>query len=406
MKMKMKNRKGSTLVLTLIVFAVLMIFATFLLGFMVTENKQAMYHQNKTQAYYIARGGAEVVESAILNILRDDNKISKNKLIESIGPEPQEVDLDISIASNEENHVSIWKDNENSIITIKSTAKVNKVNQTVEKVIPINVIPTEEDLILDGSNFIAMDWATQNLHDKFTVKIVPDDEKYKYPIYDFEYSDLLYDQIPPVDNRETLSGNVWGKAGVAESNYFVDNLTISNDVTIINKVNVFVKGYVNILNNANINARGKSENLNIYIYGDEQINSNSFIINDGGSAFRNIIANFYIYKGDSNLYIKKTTISGAIISNGDNMILNSDDSGKDNIFLKGYIYAPKTNIKFRTKKHFAMTLIGYIVGETLEHEHRKIANQFYTQQIGDGGISVPVKVPGIPIVEAIDGYYR
>lgn len=264
--MKMKNRKGSTLVLTLIVFAVLMIFATFLLGFMVTENKQAMYHQNKTQAYYIARGGAEVVESAILNILRDDNKISKNKLIESIGPEPQEVDLDISIASNEENHVSIWKDNENSIITIKSTAKVNKVNQTVEKVIPINVIPTEEDLILDGSNFIAMDWATQNLHDKFTVKIVPDDEKYKYPIYDFEYSDLLYDQIPPVDNRETLSGNVWGKAGVAESNYFVDNLTISNDVTIINKVNVFVKGYVNILNNANINARGKSENLNIYIY--------------------------------------------------------------------------------------------------------------------------------------------
>lgn len=57
--MKLKNRIGSTLALTLMVFAVLMIFATFILSFMVTENKQAMYHQNKTQAYYIARSGAD-----------------------------------------------------------------------------------------------------------------------------------------------------------------------------------------------------------------------------------------------------------------------------------------------------------------------------------------------------------
>ena len=39
-----QNRKGSTLALTIIIFAVLMIFATFTLGFMVTENKQAMYY--------------------------------------------------------------------------------------------------------------------------------------------------------------------------------------------------------------------------------------------------------------------------------------------------------------------------------------------------------------------------
>jgi len=63
---KTQKRKGSTLALTIIIFAVLMIFATFTLGFMVTENKQAMYHQNKTQAYYIARSGAEVVEEALV----------------------------------------------------------------------------------------------------------------------------------------------------------------------------------------------------------------------------------------------------------------------------------------------------------------------------------------------------
>lgn len=65
----MKNRKGSTLVMTLIVFLILMIFASFILGFMVTENKQAIHHQNKTQAYYIARGGAETVEAALIRQL-------------------------------------------------------------------------------------------------------------------------------------------------------------------------------------------------------------------------------------------------------------------------------------------------------------------------------------------------
>lgn len=70
-KMKLRNRKGSTLALTIIIFAVLMIFATFTMGFMVTENKQSIYYQNKTQAYYIARGAADIVEGAVRIQLRE-----------------------------------------------------------------------------------------------------------------------------------------------------------------------------------------------------------------------------------------------------------------------------------------------------------------------------------------------
>jgi type II secretory pathway component PulK len=77
------KRNGSTLVLVIMVFAVLMIFGTFILGFTVTENKQAMYYQNKTQAYYIAKSGADIVEVALISSLNDTDSVSHyNKLLD------------------------------------------------------------------------------------------------------------------------------------------------------------------------------------------------------------------------------------------------------------------------------------------------------------------------------------
>ncbi|MFY9214060.1 MAG: hypothetical protein WAO45_05010, partial [Tissierellaceae bacterium] len=94
----MKKRKGSSLVLVLMVFSVLMVLSTFIVGFMVTENKQSLYHQHKTQAYYIARGGAVAVEAAILKM--DEAQIDKlNKELDKGEVEIDEIDIDGNIAN-------------------------------------------------------------------------------------------------------------------------------------------------------------------------------------------------------------------------------------------------------------------------------------------------------------------
>ncbi|NLL82194.1 MAG: hypothetical protein GX231_07810, partial [Tissierellia bacterium] len=108
--MKLKSRKGSTLLLTLMVFAILMIFVTFISGFMLTENKQAMFHQNKMQAYYIARGGAEAVEAAILGMDEDGVEELEDKLKNGI------VDIgQLDIGGNKA-YVTVSKDGENILI--------------------------------------------------------------------------------------------------------------------------------------------------------------------------------------------------------------------------------------------------------------------------------------------------
>lgn len=70
----MKKRRGSTLVLTIMVLAVLMVLSTVLLNVMVTNSKQGVMHRNKIQAYYIARSGAEIVEAAIMDMEEEEIK--------------------------------------------------------------------------------------------------------------------------------------------------------------------------------------------------------------------------------------------------------------------------------------------------------------------------------------------
>ena len=155
--MKLKNRRGSTLALTLMVFAVLMIFATFILGFMVTENKQAMNHQNKTQAYYIARSGAEVVEAAI----RKELKISVD-FINTISADidsPTRITFSNLNIDYEDAFVDVWRkenesENENDInytVFINSKAVVaNGITENVWKEIDIDL--SEELVTLDIDN--------------------------------------------------------------------------------------------------------------------------------------------------------------------------------------------------------------------------------------------------------------
>ena len=61
MKSKFFNESGSVLALTLVIMLVLMILGTALLNMSLAENKFAIKQEDKMQAYYIARSGAQAV---------------------------------------------------------------------------------------------------------------------------------------------------------------------------------------------------------------------------------------------------------------------------------------------------------------------------------------------------------
>jgi len=143
--MKMKNRKGSTLVLSLIVFAVLIVFGTFLLGFMVNENKMSLNHQGKIQAYYIARAGAEAVEAAIIYELDDDEK---SVLIDLNEGQSKEIQVEIPQIGK----VPVKIVRTSSTLEIISTGEVDNNIETVTKI--LNIIPGE--YVKVNYNFIVM----------------------------------------------------------------------------------------------------------------------------------------------------------------------------------------------------------------------------------------------------------
>src|SRR5690554_1687535 len=133
MKKHLRKRKGSTLAFTIIIFAVLMIFATFTLGFMVTENKQSIHYHNKTQAYYYARSGVEVVEEALIDRLNSfSNDIALQRDFVDRFEEAREIDVDLEYLTGPvivENEVI----NGRKILTITSTVTHQNVTQTVKK---------------------------------------------------------------------------------------------------------------------------------------------------------------------------------------------------------------------------------------------------------------------------------
>lgn len=65
--MYIKNEKGATLPLVLMVMVVLMILGTILLFLSVTEARQVAREEKNMQAYYIARSGADAIAKHIIN---------------------------------------------------------------------------------------------------------------------------------------------------------------------------------------------------------------------------------------------------------------------------------------------------------------------------------------------------
>lgn len=307
--MKMKNRKGSTLIMTLLVFVVLMIFGTFTLSFMVNENKMSLNHQYKTQAYYIARSGAVAVEAAIMDL---------NKL---------EV--------KEGNFVSIDK---NFIVLSDKNSKMEKPYDYKPNEYPINLKPGNENL--------------SKINDEV---IYINEEDNKYDNYDFTkaigYSDTPATKVPD-DMKFGIGGDV--------TDYVFDNLIITKKVKVKGKVNIYVKGIVEIKSGAIMTKKNKDEDeFNIYILPDTNGDKTKLIYNGAGLFESNI----YIGSGRVDIYLHNSNLDSNIISNGSEVYLYTQTGGKDHQIINGNIYAPNAIVRMDIN---ALMLNGFIVSNYLQ----------------------------------------
>lgn len=355
--MKMKNRKGSILVMTLMVFVVLMIFGTFILGFMVTENKMSINHQNKTQAYYIARSGVVAVEAAIMDMDEDE----RENLMKSIPVDAEIDNLEFNKGSLE--LVSIKKDGNN--IIIESKAKINNIKQTVKKVIEVEEV--------SGGSKVEIDTAV-HANGKITIKsgevrgdvtsnqgpiektqyngkiigkeeIVNPPKEYSLPIFpekDKDIEDLpefpAYNPLVDKSDNLVFSGSI--NEITIDSNMQYEKIEIPYSKSLIidaskSDVNIWVEE-INLLGtdkaHGNIRILG-SNTVNIYIKENFKINSSLPITKT------NKLAGVNIYYGGKNISIngvEQGIIPANIYLNPSN--LSSPDIAFRNSRVKGDIY--------------------------------------------------------------------
>ncbi|OLS02741.1 DUF7305 domain-containing protein [Tissierella creatinophila] len=384
----MKNRKGSTLILTLMVFVFLSILATATVSFMVSENNQSIAHKDKIEAYYIARSGAEAVEAAILSIT--DEK-EKENLLKNL---PKNVDISgMDLKSNELLEVKVKQ--EDNIIVIESKGIVGKGSEIVEKVMESttesegDVISNIDSVIFSNTNMV-FESNTQNnitgnigtnslkndtikftsgFNKNITIKIpfgadsskiinkpstnkdIPNIEyieKRNYPLYNFpQYPiDLL--------NKGIIKTNWDNSNPIINSSSYYDSIIVDQDYSLTidaNKSDVILRvkdfnvsqGHLKILGHKDVkifienfislkgsfNNENNNKNVEIYYNGDKEMN----IMNE-----TKINGSIYLKSADFNLG-NGGSINGNIISGGKKISISGGTYIQD-----GLIYAPNAKL--------------------------------------------------------------
>lgn len=382
----MKNRKGSSLVLVLMVFSVLMVLSTFIVGFMVTENKQSLYHQHKTQAYYIARGGAVAVEAAILKM--DEAQIDKlNKELDKGEVEIDEISIDGNIAN-----VVVKRDGDK--LNIESVASVRDVVEKVTKVMETETISTgsiEIDLAIFSHGDIIFDNGTINgdIGTNGDIRIINDsnptiggkafmttsgefdgpswwlsknwsEDREERRTSEIKYLLPVFPNFPSnLDKKDNIKTAYDNTNPIIKENGFYEQIEIESDrsmtidatskeITLLIKTLKIPQGTVRIIGNNKVNIY--VENLNIsggskinYIDSNPGNPRNLTIYYNGNSELKvsgsqRISGNVYVEKANVNV-TAGGAILGNIISGGNRVTINGGAS-----IHTGLIYAPNSDV--------------------------------------------------------------
>lgn len=432
----MRNERGSILVLTLITFVVLMILGICALNLAMAENKQAILHQHRTQAYYIARTGAEAVEAAILEMGDEELGILTSQLNDGT-IDINEISMDIGNA-----HVTLSLDNENGDLIINSLGKFKtkpgrEIQNTVTKVMKsgavslggfdiMHTVFSHGDIGLHNSAEIKGDVGTnglvttkgnptitgridildinrakveENLGSKFHDQI--DSSRFEPIIYE----DFDFPEIPPNNFIRYLeiAGN--SKGTIDESGDY-NNINVGNSATLTidastSEIILNTKEF-EIKNSGKVKIKGNNK-VTIYVENIKFSNSSSIEYEDGDS-----LVDIYHYGNNGvdlrnhvkvrfNLYIKKadlvlhnsSELKGNVFSNGGSVDLSN--SGE----FRGLLYAPNAEVLINNSGKF----YGAIIGDSVELKNSAYVE--HDEYYAGGGIE--------PIISHIyyeSGYYK
>ena len=428
--MKFKNRKGSTLALTLIIFAVLMIFGTFILNFMVTENKQAIYYQDKTQAYYTAKSAVDIVESALVSELNSFDKDDRKKFIDKFNDER---DVDIAYKEDDINYIKVVtegkEEDKNRVLAITASATHGKVEQKVKKVIYSTTATKKNEGGLEwkGAPLVAIEKAWRKDKDGNTELDEKHKDKNKGNVYAeyVEDSDLFkLEEFPAepewsgVIEPDTINGSLSGDY------YYNGNVVMKGNISVSGKANLYIRGNLKIesLGALNNDTNSKPDDLNIYIYNNIPDKPETYGLDMQPNQSAYIKANFYVRTGKTNVDLKKAKLEGNIISHAkytgdesnvfdnDNYTVRvmTDDSSKDT-FFKGSILAPNGEVilggKHSGGDKNAVFQDGIILGKyiLIEGNNHKKNFEFldYILEQSKDGVTVPVDTSGTITIDVI-----
>lgn len=438
-----RKRKGSIMALSIILFAILSGLGTVGLGMSINENKRAIRHQAKTQAYYIARSGAEVVEAAILNL---ESEEEKEGLLKNL---PKTINVKgLEFGFDGLGHISLEGNRDKLIIV--SEGKVENVIETVEKIINVEINKYEEDIISNidttifSNNNMIFKNNTQNnvngaigtnsiisgslkfdsgFNDKITIKIpvgadsssIIDKPSYDRSIPKVEYiekriysSPILPAYPENLPERGIIETSYHNDNPIISRNGYYDRLTIKSNrsvtidtrkgdvdlrirefdvqrgdimVTGEGKVNIFIEEFKNF--NGNINGEGNSKKFRLYYNGSEPI-----II--AGSD--KINGSLYIEQADL-LLTGSGTINGNVVHGGKSLTISGGSYSQN-----GLIYAPNAQVNIIQ----GGTIKGAIICNILEMSGG--ANiEYNTQFLEDPPVISPITRDSINFTP---GYYR
>lgn len=409
MKKYLSNRSGSVLALTIMVFAILMIFGTFTLSFMKNENSQSLRHNYKAQAYYYARSGVETVEKALIDRLTSfGNDIEQQSSFVDRFDVAKEIEVDLDYLT-EPVIVKNEMINEKKVMTISSTVIYQNITQTVKKAIYSTSSMISSQGFLPGYSelFIYLGDITpqeklnngksRSIPDMYVSKISNDEKaKYKphpFPIVDWGDNKFINNYVinPSVNNIDAsitelyINGDLTLVDGMifnGNFNLYVNgNLDIDGTVQFNGRTDIYVKEEVSFGNNVNLKG-SKSNAINqLRIYSYKSMTNSAFYTTANSGKFR-VQADLYVNSGSISLgFPSDSQIDGHIIYNGtQNVNIKTNSSSYSARLITGSIYAPLGTVHLGVDTYqVALQLGGQIIGNSINvyPNNQNQGNKFY-----------------------------
>ena len=328
--MKLRNRKGSTLALTIIIFAVLMIFATFTMGFMVTENKQSIYYQNKTQAHHLAVSGVDIVSVALIDQLSSygNDVTGINTFLEAYKNDG--FDLVVEVGDNNVDinvrYGKISNEAPNNVLIVEGHSSFRNVNQSVKRVIfstATTVSYNNEEVTFEGDGQFLIYKNSAKLHHNQTpdgggnipegyAKKASQSQIDSFVVQEFEQIDWENFDIsaiskPGVDYIELFDPSKlnYGEVGKVTNVYVNGDLNLNSTMLdFYGEVNLYIKGSMNIGSSVTINSDrvdGKYL-LNTYVYNMDENTNSLTIATSGGDKVSDVNLTGNIFTNYADLY--------------------------------------------------------------------------------------------------------